>query len=231
MIFSSRNKIKLYIQSRRVFPESLNAIGVKSTGFSIVFIGKTARNSFRVLVARKFARYISIHRNFIVHTYTHVTVRYKMFVCTRARSSRAFLFSPFLALVIGRFHRRVSVARSARCDVVQGQGHMVTGGRGGHTSYRYISTTGRDPPPPPSLSFSLPSPTSSSTSLRATAATTHRQYTYGHTYITTKYERRMYVRTYASFDPASRSPGSSGSRNTAAHNGGDPLTLFNTKRR
>lgn len=160
-----------------------------------------------------------------------------MFVCTRARSSRAFLFSPFLALVIGRFHRqsrRVSVARSARCDVVQGQGHMVTGGRGGHTSYRYISTTGRDPPPPPvslSHSFSLPSPTSSSTSLRATAATTHRRYTYVHTYITTKYERRMYVRTYASFDPASRSRGSSGSRNTAAHNGGDPLTLFNTKRR
>jgi len=159
MIFSPRNKIKFYIQSRRVFPESLNAIGVKSTGFSIVFIGKTARNSFRVLVARKFARYISIHRNFIVHTYTHVTVRYKMFVCTRARSSRAFLFSPFLALVIGRFHRqsrRVSVARSARCDVVQGQGHMVTGGRGGHTSYRYISTTGRDPPPPLSPSPFLP---------------------------------------------------------------------------
>jgi len=60
------------------------------------------------------------------------------------------LSSSFLALVIGRFHRqsrRVSVApaRSAvRCDVVQGQGHMVTGGRSG-TLYRYISTTSRDP--------------------------------------------------------------------------------------
>lgn len=144
----------------------------------------------------------------------HVTV-YKTFVCTRARSSRAFLSSPFLVLVIGRFHRqsrRVSVARSARCDVVQGQGHMVTGGRGGHTRtdiYRLLVVT----PPSPFPLSSLPH-----VIIDVAPRDDHHYHPstiYMYTYVTIKYAPTdICART--SFDPASRSRESSGSRNTAA---------------
>lgn len=84
------------------------------------------------------------------------------------------LSSPFRALVIGRFHRRsrrVSVARSAvRCDVVQGQGHMVTGGRSGHVVQIYIDYQSCDPLPPSR-------PSSSSLPLAATT-TSHRRHFY-----------------------------------------------------
>lgn len=159
--------------------------GVKSTGFSAIFIGKKYRRS-RKKIGFSRVSHLQIrsvrcldHRNFIVY---RVHVSHETFVCTRARFSRAS--SPFLILVIGRFHRqsrRVSVARSARCDVVQGQGHMVTGGRGGHMSYRYISTTSHDPLLPPSRHHRRRSARSPPPPLSTV---------YVYIYVTTKYERK-----------------------------------------